>query len=100
MYVVWISHGTARPTRMSKTFEPKQLAIAMSPCPCLETNSEAYASGIEVPAARNVMPRNGPKKIVRLRKNLSHLIFAIAEIKDGVSYVAYTLFLLFPANKH
>mmetsp|Transcript_101264 Transcript_101264/g.261686 ORF Transcript_101264/g.261686 Transcript_101264/m.261686 type:complete len:256 (-) Transcript_101264:623-1390(-) len=49
-------HGTPSPTRMSKTFEPKALATAMSPSPFFATAIDARASGIEVPAASGMRP--------------------------------------------
>ena len=49
-----INHGTPRPKRMSKMFEPIAFEIAMSPRPCFATMTEDIVSGIDVPIARTV----------------------------------------------
>lgn len=51
-----VAHGRPRPNQMSKMFDPTALAIAMSPSPARATAMDDSASGMDVPAARSVMP--------------------------------------------
>lgn len=51
---------------MSKVFEPIEVLIPIEPNPCLVTITDEMASGIDVPAARNVNPI---KLSVELKEN-------------------------------
>ena len=53
---VGVCQSTGRPTRMSKTFEPMEDEMAMSPRPSLAMYMELSASGMDVPLARIVRP--------------------------------------------
>ena len=49
-------HGKPKPSKISNTFDPTALAMAMSASPARATIMEPKASGTEVPMASNVMP--------------------------------------------
>merc|ERR1712238_517441 len=72
-----IIHGTGRPNKMSKIFDPIEDDTAMSPSPMRATAIEETASGMEVPAARMVKPRTiaalgSPRKMTSPRISTHH----------------------------
>jgi len=57
--IVYKSHGKGNPTVTSKILDPTEEDTAMSPWPCLATNTLVIKSGTDVPAAKNVRPITG-----------------------------------------
>ncbi len=66
----WMAHGSPKPSKISKIFDPKTLDIDIAPFPCRATIMDTKRSGREVPAAQNVSPVN-PGEIFSKQANFS-----------------------------